>query len=216
MIGWICHTSVTTLPAQGNIGSMNFLPSLSPNCDVPSPARLASSLRVKHSRTIYTAFLRCRKASGLSPRKLGMALGDNKQGVRSGPETLWFRGRFRFGAFRRFRSIARCQSFLTGKLPWALRPGFPPFPAAICRVGCVSNCTRTSREIPLIWPARSAIPIRRHFEAKRLAPDLSGSGYGNHPDTLKKYQQNQRCLADRVGFEPTVGLHLRRFSRPLP
>lgn len=29
-----------------------------------------------------------------------MALGDNKQGVRSGPETLWFRGRFRFGAFR--------------------------------------------------------------------------------------------------------------------
>lgn len=29
-----------------------------------------------------------------------MALGDNKQGVRSGPETLWFRGRFRFDAFR--------------------------------------------------------------------------------------------------------------------
>lgn len=29
-----------------------------------------------------------------------MTLGDNKQGVRSGPETLWFRGRFRFGAFR--------------------------------------------------------------------------------------------------------------------
>ena len=23
-------------------------------------------------------------------------------------------------------------------------------------------------------------------------------------------------MADRVGFEPTVGLHLRRFSRPLP
>jgi hypothetical protein len=23
-------------------------------------------------------------------------------------------------------------------------------------------------------------------------------------------------LADRVGFEPTVGLHPRRFSRPLP
>lgn len=23
-------------------------------------------------------------------------------------------------------------------------------------------------------------------------------------------------LADRVGFEPTVGSHLRRFSRPLP
>lgn len=29
-----------------------------------------------------------------------MALGDNKQGVRSGPETLRFRGRFRSGAFR--------------------------------------------------------------------------------------------------------------------
>lgn len=25
-----------------------------------------------------------------------MTLGDNKQGIRSGPETLWFRGRFRF------------------------------------------------------------------------------------------------------------------------
>jgi hypothetical protein len=24
------------------------------------------------------------------------------------------------------------------------------------------------------------------------------------------------ALADRVGFEPTVGLHPRRFSRPLP
>ena len=23
-------------------------------------------------------------------------------------------------------------------------------------------------------------------------------------------------VADRVGFEPTVGFHLRRFSRPLP
>ena len=25
-----------------------------------------------------------------------------------------------------------------------------------------------------------------------------------------------KCVADRVGFEPTVGSHLRRFSRPLP
>jgi len=25
-----------------------------------------------------------------------------------------------------------------------------------------------------------------------------------------------KTLADGVGFEPTVGFHLRRFSRPLP
>ena len=34
--------------------------------------------------------------------------------------------------------------------------------------------------------------------------------------TKAKIDEMQRKLADRVGFEPTVGLHLRRFSRPLP
>ena len=34
--------------------------------------------------------------------------------------------------------------------------------------------------------------------------------------TKTKNDEIQRKLADRVGFEPTVGLHLRRFSRPLP
>ncbi len=28
--------------------------------------------------------------------------------------------------------------------------------------------------------------------------------------------RNKLCMAERVGFEPTVGIDLRRFSRPLP
>ena len=38
---------------------------------------------------------------------------------------------------------------------------------------------------------------------------------GNFPSTeFAKY--NQWFLAEEVGFEPTVGLHPRRFSRPVP
>ena len=30
------------------------------------------------------------------------------------------------------------------------------------------------------------------------------------------FYRDRTSMADRVGFEPTVGFHLRRFSRPLP
>jgi hypothetical protein len=33
---------------------------------------------------------------------------------------------------------------------------------------------------------------------------------------LTENKENQMLMADGVGFEPTVGLHPRRFSRPLP
>jgi hypothetical protein len=66
------------------------------------------------------------------------------------------------------------------------------------------NSTNPSLQ-PLPSPANPAKPIdlKRKEQSGVLIPD-------------EEPENQLTWLADRVGFEPTVGLHLRRFSRPLP
>ena len=44
------------------------------------------------------------------------------------------------------------------------------------------------------------------------APVLSGNDYGNRCTILKKYQINQRSVAEREGFEPSIRLPVCRIS----
>lgn len=78
--------------------------------------------------------------------------------------------------------------------------------------GAAGNCGKTARagrateaEAGSIFapPRKVALELAKHPGAARQVGAALASFV-------------TKCLAEGVGFEPTVGLHPRRFSRPLP